>query len=864
MGLTKVKYSNIEDFTIRPLNLDKVNADGTYGPGDVLTLSSDLEAIEYVPQSEIGASELGDLQDVAFTVPTPGSTVDPNDQQVLAFDENLGVWTNSNVLISIDELTDVEISNPNDQDVLTYDATLELWISAPSQASSDVEILDDLLDVTVDTPTEGQVLTYNETSSQWENADATGGSETLSLNDLTDVTIYTPVEDKQILQYSAASDHWFNEPDTSLKAVVDDAAPYLGGSLNVNGYDITAGPDGDIILYSSQNIVLDGQRWPNNIGANGQILTTDSSGNLSWETISGVSSTLTGLDDTLAVSVSSGYLRWNSIGSIVVYEETIDWSVISGSIDSGSIQAEAVQDICAEMFTDGIHDGIDFEFLDQYNRFDVTNLDKGSDQFIFKNIASSGNPTINASSNNDTVNFEAGSNVTITVDDLTNTVTISSTGTGGGGGDVTSVFGRTGDVIAQQGDYAAYYTQPGDNVSVFTNDANYRSTGDNVSLFTNDAGYITSAEVPENDDYTFIGLSDTPASYSGQNDRILKVSGNALIFADPPANDDYTFIGLDDTPTSYSGQGGKYLQVNGSDDGVVFADSPPGGEANTASNIGTGEGEIFAQKNGVDLEFKSIKAGTNINISQDADEVLISADAIVGDGEANTASNIGTGEGQSFAQKVGEDLEFRSIKAGTNVTVSQDSNEILISADVPASSGEANTASNIGTGQGEIFAQKSGVDLEFKTLNAGSNITITQTASEVTIAGGGTGGGANFESIRVNYNPFGTITSVSEASSGITSTTIESSQWVNFEFTYSRPPASILYYGYKDLGSAGYGYKMTMPASSSLVNEVYTGGSSGNPGELLTDMSPGKIRLQLRTQETFADNGEHAYVFMLF
>jgi hypothetical protein len=46
--------------------------------------------------------------------------------------------------------------------------------------------------------------------------------------------------------------------------------------------------------------------------------------------------------------------------------------------------------------------------------------------------------------------------------------------------------------------------------------------------------------------------------------------------------------------------------------------------------------------------------------------------------------------------------------------------------------GEANTASNVGGGDG-VFKQKVGVDLEFKSLVAGTNITLTGTADEITI-----------------------------------------------------------------------------------------------------------------------------------
>jgi len=52
--------------------------------------------------------------------------------------------------------------------------------------------------------------------------------------------------------------------------------------------------------------------------------------------------------------------------------------------------------------------------------------------------------------------------------------------------------------------------------------------------------------------------------------------------------------------------------------------SSGGGEANTATNIGTGQG-LFKEKVGVDLRFKSIVAGTNVTVSPVGDDLQISA-----------------------------------------------------------------------------------------------------------------------------------------------------------------------------------------------------------------------------------------------
>jgi len=68
--------------------------------------------------------------------------------------------------------------------------------------------------------------------------------------------------------------------------------------------------------------------------------------------------------------------------------------------------------------------------------------------------------------------------------------------------------------------------------------------------------------------------------------------------------------------------------------------------------------------------------------------------------------------------------------------------ECIAAINAGAAGGEVNDGANLGTGQG-IFASKSGVDLQFKSLRAGANITLSASGTEITINSSGGGGGGN-------------------------------------------------------------------------------------------------------------------------
>ncbi|MBR19919.1 MAG: hypothetical protein CMA64_07220, partial [Euryarchaeota archaeon] len=89
--------------------------------------------------------------------------------------------------------------------------------------------------------------------------------------------------------------------------------------------------------------------------------------------------------------------------------------------------------------------------------------------------------------------------------------------------------------------------------------------------------------------------------------------------------------------------------------------------------------------------------------------------------------NAGTGS-QIFKSLVGTDLNFRSLVAGTGVTLTQNANDITLSA-----TGTVSTAGNLGTGK-NVFAQISSGNLQLRSLTVGTGLTTSNTATEINIA----------------------------------------------------------------------------------------------------------------------------------
>lgn len=164
--------------------------------------------------------------------------------------------------------------------------------------------------------------------------------------------------------------------------------------------------------------------------------------------------------------------------------------------------------------------------------------------------------------------------------------------------------------------------------------------------------------------------------------------------------------------------------------GTLSWTSSIGGETNTASNLGAGFG-LYAQKVGSDLQFKSLIAGTGVSLTSSSLAITMSLSA---SGEANTASNLGSGFG-TFAQKSGVDLQFKSLVAGSGIQITSSSTEISFS--TTGSGGDITSASNLGSGEG-VFASKNTGILQFKSLTVntsslGGVLVLSSSSTEIDV-----------------------------------------------------------------------------------------------------------------------------------
>ena len=256
----------------------------------------------------------------------------------------------------------------------------------------------------------------------------------------------------------------------------------LTGNLQKSGTDLTIATtsnNDDILItpHGSGNIVLDNNTWPNADGSNGQQLYTNGAGTLYW----GTGMALGSLSVTTGSASGGGTLSYNNSNGVFTFQPAdlssylTSTGVLSSHTDVHNaapntsdvltwVASQSRWEPAAPQFTgffglsdtavDTAADSIAFLDSDNSTKRDTiadfltaiagTNLTAaggqlnasggGGSQDVFKTIAVSGQSDVVADATTDTLTLAAGSNMTITTNAGSDTITFASTGGGGGGG----------------------------------------------------------------------------------------------------------------------------------------------------------------------------------------------------------------------------------------------------------------------------------------------------------------------------------------------------------------------------------------------------------------------------------------------
>ena len=139
-------------------------------------------------------------------------------------------------------------------------------------------------------------------------------------------------------------------------------------------------------------------------------------------------------------------------------------------------------------------------------------------------------------------------------------------------------------------------------------------------------------------------------------------------------------VGYLDTVATETGSTGKY-KTAGSTGNVIesapggvpalFRFSGGGGETIAITEDGDGSGHIFKSKVGSDVRFRSLKAGTDLVIGNTDNEVTVASLVDV--------SNVGTGAGKVLRSKDSSTFSLKSVKAGPGVSVVNNPDDITLS-----------------------------------------------------------------------------------------------------------------------------------------------------------------------------------------
>lgn len=166
----------------------------------------------------------------------------------------------------------------------------------------------------------------------------------------------------------------------------------------------------------------------------------------------------------------------------------------------------------------------------------------------------------------------------------------------------------------------------------------------------------------------------------------------------------------------------------------------------TFENVNTGGVGVYKERVSDTFRFRGVNAASpKVVVALDAgtNEIRVDVDA----------ENVGTGDASLLvALDPAEKLQFKKLRAGTDVILTDGADYVQIDA-VGADGGEDNTASNVG-GEAGVYKEKVGVDLRFRSIESSdATVVVTENADTIDLTIPVTGAGETWSTAAPSGTP---------------------------------------------------------------------------------------------------------------
>jgi len=171
---------------------------------------------------------------------------------------------------------------------------------------------------------------------------------------------------------------------------------------------------------------------------------------------------------------------------------------------------------------------------------------------------------------------------------------------------------------------------------------------------------------------------------------------------------------------------GSNVTVTQNTDTVQIDATVPSITLADAAVPGAGEVSVVSDGVGPDLAVRLLKQGTNITLTQAANTVTITGANTTTLGQATP----GAGEAGLMIDTVGPAMSIRILKEGANITLTENVNDVTIA----STNVTLADASSPGAGEASLVSDGTGPALTVRKIKQGTNMTVTQNANDVTVA----------------------------------------------------------------------------------------------------------------------------------